>query len=72
HEAYDRGLMGITPDYGVEVSESARRRLQRLARDHGWSDFRDNLRPDIILPDRAQDRPDPDRLAQGLQLRGWH
>lgn len=71
HEAYDRALIGIKPDYSVDTNDHALNRLRRLDRHGGWNRFEDNLRNEIILPNRAQDRPDPTALAEGLRLRGW-
>jgi putative restriction endonuclease len=71
HEAYDRGIVGITPEYSIVASEAAHKRLVRLARTNRWDDFRGNLRREIVLPERARDYPDRARLAHGLQLRGW-
>ncbi len=61
HAAYDRGIVGVRPDYVVEVRADVllevdgpmlRHGLQDV---HGWS---------IQLPERAADRPDRDLLAQ--------
>lgn len=71
HEAYDRALIGIRPDYSIHTNADALRRLRRLDLHGGWSDFQDNLRQEIILPDRAQDRPNPVDLETGLRVRGW-
>jgi len=71
HEAYDRALIGIQPDYRIQVSEAAVRRLQRLARTNRLEHFRKNLRRELLLPQRNQDYPLAERLAQGLTLRGW-
>jgi len=71
HQAYDRALIGITPEYRIELSQKAEGRLRRLARIDGWANFRDNLRRNLLLPTRIPDHPNPDRLREGLQLRGW-
>ncbi|HWR15163.1 MAG TPA: HNH endonuclease [Terriglobales bacterium] len=71
HEAYDRALIGIRPDYSVDTNAAALRRLRRVDRHGGWDSFEENLREEIVLPDRAQDRPDPVALEEGLRLRGW-
>jgi putative restriction endonuclease len=71
HEAYDRALIGVRRDYCVETNDGALRRLRRLDRHGGWDDFEENLRDEIVLPDRAQDRPDPAALERGLTIRGW-
>lgn len=61
HAAYDRGILGVRPDYVVQVREDVlaeidgpmlRHGLQEV---HGWR---------LDLPSRAPDRPDRDLLAQ--------
>lgn len=71
HAAYDRGLIGIRPNYTVITNADAIRRLRHLDRHGGLESFEDTLRDEIILPDRAQDRPDRRALRQGLRIRGW-
>jgi putative restriction endonuclease len=71
HEAYDRALIGINPDYEIMTNQASLRRLQRIVRHGGWDDFEDGLRDEIILPDREQDRPNPEALTEGLRIRGW-
>jgi len=66
HDAYDRALIAVRPDYSVTTSADALRRLRRLDRHSGWDEFEDDLRDEIVLPARAQDRPDPDALQEGL------
>lgn len=71
HEAYDRALIGIRPDYSVATNTAALRRLRRLDLHGGWGSFEDRLREEIILPRREQDYPDPAALETGLRVRGW-
>jgi putative restriction endonuclease len=71
HEAYDRALIGITADYEIITNQDSIHRLQRIDRQGGWDNFEEGLRDEIILPDREQDRPDPEALNTGLRIRGW-
>jgi putative restriction endonuclease len=71
HAAYDRALVGITPDYRTRTNPDYIRRLRTIDRFRGVEAFRENLRDVIIVPDREQDRPDPDALDLGLRIRGW-
>ena len=71
HEAYDRALIGITPDYEVRLSETTARRLRGLDRLGGLTEFRDSLRDNLLLPTRPIDYPDPENLRRALALRGW-
>lgn len=59
HRAYDQDLVGVSPDYVVQVSERLRGdddgpMLEVLKTAHGRA---------IVLPRRAESRPDPGRLA---------
>lgn len=71
HAAFDSAAVGVTRDYEVQVNEKAFRRLTRLGRTNGWDEFRDNLREEILLPERNADYPNPDYLERALELRGW-
>ena len=60
HAAFDAHLIGIDPDFHLHVSERLLVQkdgpmLEALKRLHGGT---------IHLPNRVQDRPDRDRLAQ--------
>lgn len=59
HAAFDQNLIGITPDCLLEVSDRLLEQndgpMLALLKDLGGRNIR--------LPRRAQDRPDPDRLA---------
>jgi putative restriction endonuclease len=61
HAAYDRGILGVSPDYVVEVRADVLREidgpmLRHGIQDvHGWS---------LELPKRLADRPDRELLAQ--------
>ncbi len=61
HAAYDRGILGVRPDYVVQVRSDVllevdgpmlRHGIQEV---HGWN---------LELPKRVLDRPDRDLLAQ--------
>jgi putative restriction endonuclease len=71
HAAYDRGLLGILPDYRVTINEAEVARLRRGRRDGGLLTFRENLFPALREPTRLQDRPLPNYLTTGLIMRGW-
>ena len=63
HAAFDAHLIGIDPDYGLHVSarllvQNDGPMLEALKRLNGGK---------IQLPDRVQDRPDRDRLAQRFE-----
>jgi putative restriction endonuclease len=69
HAAYDRGILGVRPDYVVEVREDVLREVDGpmlrhgIQEIHGWS---------LQLPTRRLDQPDRDALAaryKGFQNR---
>jgi len=64
HAAFDAQLIGIDPNYKVHVSEKL------LAhRDGAFLDALKSIRGrEILLPKRAVDRPDRDRLAARFEL----
>lgn len=71
HEAYDRSLVAADGDYRVIRNEQALRRLRRIGRNAREGEFIASLRAEIFLPGRQQDYPSPDRLREGLRVRGW-
>lgn len=71
HEAYDSGLVGVFPDFTVSLNEDRIRRLRAQGLDGGLEAFQYKLRADLLLPPSDEDRPRPDYLTRGLQLRGW-
>ena len=71
HAAYDRGLVGVFPDYRITINELEAKRLERGKRDGGLATFRQNLLGTLREPQQFNDRPSPDYLRTGLLLRGW-
>lgn len=61
HAAFDADLIGVTPDYTVRVRRSILEETDGPMLQHGLKGLEGGS---IILPHRAQDRPDRDRLAQ--------
>jgi len=61
HAAFDTDIMGISPDYQVHISKKILEERDGPMLKHGLQEL-DGSR--IILPARAADRPDRDRLAQ--------
>jgi putative restriction endonuclease len=62
HAAYDRNILGIRPDYTVEIHQRLLDELDGPMLRHGLQDHHD--RPLMRLPRRRADRPDPARLAE--------
>ena len=71
HNAYDRAVIGIQPDYQVIVNDQRIDELSGLALAGGEVLLRAQLLPAIRIPDEAAERPRPEYLARGLALRGW-
>ena len=72
HTAYDTGLVAIAPDYHIVVHET---RLQEL-RQANLNDREDLLLQyvcnTIWLPRNPVDRPIPQYLQEGMNIRGWN
>ncbi len=60
HAAYDRNLLGITPDYVVKINAQLLAEVDGPMLKHGLQDMHGSL---LVLPAREQDQPDPERLA---------
>jgi putative restriction endonuclease len=71
HEAYDRGF--VIPDHErqIRVNDAALGRLRRIQRNSREREFLDNLRADLLLPERDKDYPSAEYLRRGMELRGW-
>ena len=61
HAAYDRQLMGISPEYIVEINTDLLNEVDGPMLRHGLQEM--HGRP-LMTPTRRQDQPDPDRLEQ--------
>ena len=61
HAAYDRQLMGISPEYIVEINSDLLNEVDGPMLRHGLQEM--HGRP-LMTPTRRQDQPDPDRLEQ--------
>lgn len=66
HAAYDRMLLGITPDYEVRINQRLLDEIDGPMLRHGLQEM--HRRP-LTLPRQRLDRPDPERLA--LRFEGF-
>jgi putative restriction endonuclease len=64
HAAYDNDILGISPDYQVHISKKVLDEHDGPMLKHGLQEL-DGSR--IVLPARAVDRPDKDRLAHRFE-----
>lgn len=60
HAAYDRNLIGIRPDSVIEVNHRLLDEVDGPMLKHGIQEMH---KATLVLPERRQDRPDPERLA---------
>lgn len=60
HAAYDRNLMGISPQFEVEINRDLLLEVDGPMLKHGLQEMHGST---ILLPTRTAERPDPDRLA---------
>lgn len=61
HAAFDKYILGITPDYTIKVREDILEEIDGPMLKYGLQSLENNK---IILPNRPIDRPDRDRLDQ--------
>ncbi len=73
HRAYDRGILGIDPEYSIFVNETKLTELRSAGFGGGEEDFRrwSRVGERIYLPTEPSMRPSPDYLRRGLRLRGF-
>lgn len=64
HAAFDRHILGITPDYRVEIRMDILHETDGPMLKHGLQELHGCR---LVLPHRRQDRPDPDLLDQRYQ-----
>jgi len=64
HAAYDTDILGISPDYRVHISRRVLKEHDGPMLKHGLQELDGSP---IVLPSRANDRPDRDRLAHRFE-----
>lgn len=62
HAAYDRNILGIRPDYRVEIREEILLEVDGPMLRHGLQELHGGRL--MALPSRRQDQPDPERLEE--------
>jgi putative restriction endonuclease len=60
HAAYDRGILGVSPDYLVRIRSDILEERDGPMLRHGLQELEGSM---LLLPTRVADRPDKDRLA---------
>jgi putative restriction endonuclease len=71
HEAYDDSIVGVLEDYRIVVNKAVVDSLRKAGRGGEEERFRRDLQRRIIVPAVERDRPQPEYLRRGLQIRGW-
>lgn len=71
HRAYDNSFVTFNERYETLVSDYKVKHLRAIGHDGGLREFLANLRPMIILPPTATDRPHTTYVTQANQSRGW-
>lgn len=61
HAAYDKGFLGISPDYQVHIDHALLEEVDGPMLRHGLQDMHGTK---LTLPSRRADRPDQDRLQE--------
>lgn len=65
HAAFDTNILGITPDYRVEIQTDVLAEVDGPMLKHGLQELHGSK---LVLPNRPIDRPDPERLEQRYEL----
>jgi putative restriction endonuclease len=60
HAAYDQNMLGVTPDYRVQIRLDVLEEVDGPMLKHGIQEMHGR---ELTLPDRRRDRPDPEFLA---------
>ena len=65
HAAFDRHILGITPDYIIKIRRDILEEVDGPMLKYGIQSLENNK---IILPNARKDRPDRDRLAERFEV----
>jgi putative restriction endonuclease len=65
HAAYDRNLMGISPEYRVSINREMLEEVDGPMLKHGLQEMHGSA---LALPSNLRERPDPDRLTERYNL----
>jgi putative restriction endonuclease len=61
HRAFDQNVLGVRPDYAVEIREDILREIDGPMLRHGLQGFQGKT---ILLPRRQDEKPDRDALEE--------
>lgn len=71
HLAYDRGLLGVSPNYHIIVNNNKLEDLRSQNLNGGEDSILSRVCSTIVVPSQHSERPNPEYLRRGLQIRGW-
>jgi putative restriction endonuclease len=64
HKAFDSNILGIRPDYAVEIREDVLKEIDGPMLRHGLQGFQGKI---ILLPHKIEERPDRYGLEERYQ-----
>ena len=64
HTAFDRGILGVRPDYMIEVREDVLKEVDGPMLKYGLQALHNS---ELLLPSRVEDRPSKDALERRYQ-----
>ena len=65
------GLVTLNEQYQIIVHEEKLEQLREIGFEGGMDNFRNFLRPVIIVPPAVNDRPNVNFIREANRLRGW-
>ena len=71
HAAYDGGLLGVSPNYQIVVNQTILEDLRNQNLHGGEDNILERVGTTIVIPFNESDRPSPQYLQHGMEVRGW-
>lgn len=71
HFAFDRNLISFNEQYRIEISSAEVAKLAAENKVGGVEDFRERLRPMLLLPSDNRDRPPASYIRESRKVRRW-
>jgi putative restriction endonuclease len=71
HHAFDRNLISFDVNYKIEVSDLEVSNLSAANLIGGLSEFKQNLRTAIFLPNDRRDYPPAEYISEARRVRNW-
>jgi putative restriction endonuclease len=70
HLGYDSGILGVYPDYSIAISQRRLAHFLSIGQGEGREKFA-AVHAQILVPHQQKDRPRPEYLKRGLEVRGF-